>query len=59
MIIRNGSVLFKSAEMVEIFNFPKQIGTGHEKILMHDKNEHEVMKGDILIFGTDGLWDNM
>lgn len=59
MIIRDGAVLYKSVEMQYIFNFPVQIGTNAEQIEYIDNKEHDLLKGDILIFGTDGIWDNL
>eukprot|EP00801_Mesodinium_rubrum_P006545 Mrub_06553.p1 GENE.Mrub_06553~~Mrub_06553.p1 ORF type:complete len:314 (+),score=56.17 Mrub_06553:43-984(+) len=59
MIIRNGDILYKSVEMQYLFNFPVQIGTNAEKIEYVDNKEHDLIKGDILIFGTDGIWDNL
>lgn len=59
MIIRDGAVLYKSIEMQYTFNFPVQLGTNAESIDYVDNKEHELRKGDILIFGTDGIWDNL
>lgn len=42
-----------------MFNFPVQIGTNAENIEYVDNKEHDLMKGDILVFGTDGIWDNL
>eukprot|EP00341_Mesodinium_pulex_P005584 CAMPEP_0116898790 /NCGR_PEP_ID=MMETSP0467-20121206/7462_1 /TAXON_ID=283647 /ORGANISM="Mesodinium pulex, Strain SPMC105" /LENGTH=76 /DNA_ID=CAMNT_0004571169 /DNA_START=498 /DNA_END=728 /DNA_ORIENTATION=+ len=46
--------------MQHSFNFPFQIGTGSEFISNKAfYNAHELKKGDILIFGSDGLFDNL
>lgn len=60
MVIRGLEVVFRTKEQQHSFNFPYQIGTGSA-----DKPQHsqrltvEVQPGDLIIAGTDGLWDNL
>lgn len=60
MVMRGLEVVFKTKEQQHSFNFPYQIGTGSA-----DKPHHaqrlsiEVQPGDLIITGTDGLWDNL
>lgn len=60
MVIRGLEVVFRTKEQQHSFNFPYQIGTGSA-----DKPHHsqrltvEVQPGDLIIAGTDGLWDNL
>lgn len=60
MVVRGAEIVFRTKEQQHSFNFPYQIGTGSA-----DKPEHsqrlavEVQPGDLIIVGTDGLWDNL
>eukprot|EP01111_Echinosteliopsis_oligospora_P016435 TRINITY_DN6834_c0_g1_i1.p1 TRINITY_DN6834_c0_g1~~TRINITY_DN6834_c0_g1_i1.p1 ORF type:complete len:378 (-),score=107.92 TRINITY_DN6834_c0_g1_i1:562-1695(-) len=60
MIIRGQEIIFRSKEQQHSFNFPYQIGTGSA-----DKPEHsvryvvDIQPNDIVIVGSDGLWDNL
>jgi len=60
MVVRGLDIVFRSKEQQHSFNFPYQIGTGSA-----DKPQHsqrltvEVQPGDLIICGTDGLWDNL
>lgn len=60
MVIRGLEIIFRTKEQQHSFNFPYQIGTGSA-----DKPQHsqrltvEVQPGDLIITGTDGLWDNL
>jgi len=60
MVVRGSTLIFRTKEQQHSFNFPFQIGTGST-----DKPHHaqrlcvEVQPGDLVIAGTDGLWDNL
>ena len=51
--------VFRSVEQTHGFNFPFQIGTGGDNPSNADSQLHEVDHNDILIMGTDGLFDNL
>ncbi|KAI8367984.1 phosphatase 2C-like domain-containing protein [Choanephora cucurbitarum] len=59
-IIRNNHYIFRSEEQQHAFNFPYQLG-----IQSRDQPSHaqsftiKVQKNDIVIMGTDGLYDNL
>jgi serine/threonine protein phosphatase PrpC len=59
-IIRNNHYVFRSEEQQHAFNFPYQLG-----IRSRDEPAHaqsfavKVKKGDIIIMGSDGLYDNL
>lgn len=60
MVLRGLDIVYRTKEQQHSFNFPYQIGTGSA-----DKPQHsqritvEVQPGDLIIVGTDGLWDNL
>lgn len=52
-------VKLKSNEQVHRFNFPYQLGSESSDMPDHgDKYSTQLQYGDIIVFGTDGLWDN-
>ena len=59
-LFRNGSSIFQTTDTLHGFNFPYQLGTG-SKTLPKDGtfDKIEARPGDILISGSDGLWDNV
>ncbi len=50
---------FRSKEQQHSFNFPFQVGTGGDDPAGAEDQIHEINDGDIIILGSDGLWDNM
>uniref|UniRef100_A0A7S3CUS5 Protein phosphatase n=1 Tax=Strombidium rassoulzadegani TaxID=1082188 RepID=A0A7S3CUS5_9SPIT len=50
---------FESKEQQHAFNFPFQVGTNGDNPMNGESNAHNVANGDILIVGSDGLWDNL
>lgn len=54
-------VLFKSAEMQKAFNAPYQAASMSpgDSPYMGQKQEHKVENRDILVTGSDGLFDNL
>ena len=62
LVIRDGEVVFKSEQQQHSFNFPYQL-CGQKKY-SDDPDSAEVFElnveaGDIVVCGTDGLFDNM
>jgi len=60
LLIRNGTPIFRSVEQVHDFNFPYQLGGGSRDTI-NDAIQRTlgVARNDILIIGTDGLFDNL
>jgi len=60
MILRNARIIYRSKEQQYSFNFPFQLGTGSNEqpsdgVLM----KMTVEEGDMIVMGTDGLFDNL
>ena len=51
--------MFRSKEQTHGFNYPYQIGTGGDDPAKADTQVHEVDHNDIVVVGTDGLFDNL
>lgn len=60
MLIRDGKIAYRTKEQVHRFSTPYQIGT-HLTDQPNDSILHETLaeSGDILILGTNGLFNNM
>ncbi|MEW5303793.1 MAG: hypothetical protein WDW36_006450 [Sanguina aurantia] len=61
LILRGAQVVYKSAQQQHDFNFPYQMGhPGSNSDTPSDAqlSENTVQPGDIIVLGTDGLWDN-
>ncbi|KAJ3411851.1 hypothetical protein HDV05_001640 [Chytridiales sp. JEL 0842] len=61
MVIRGQEIIFRSEEQQYSFNFPYQLGTGARCLPKKDAQEYsvKVREGDIVILGSDGLFDNV
>lgn len=60
MVVRDGRVVFKSVEMQHSFNFPYQLGTGsRDSPLDAQLYVVSIQRGDLVIAGSDGLFDNL
>eukprot|EP01087_Luapelamoeba_hula_P006713 TRINITY_DN1679_c4_g1_i1.p1 TRINITY_DN1679_c4_g1~~TRINITY_DN1679_c4_g1_i1.p1 ORF type:complete len:372 (-),score=98.60 TRINITY_DN1679_c4_g1_i1:66-1181(-) len=62
MVIRQGEILFRSKEQTHAFNTPYQIGhetSGGDRPTAADLHTLTVRHGDIIVAGTDGLFDNL
>lgn len=59
-VIRRGEIIFRTEEQQHSFNFPYQLGTG-SKDTPTDAQQYtfNVEKGDVVILGTDGVFDNL
>jgi protein phosphatase PTC7 len=52
-------VIFKSEEQQHSFNFPYQVGTNGDNPNEADIFVNEFEENDIIVLGSDGLWDNL
>jgi protein phosphatase PTC7 len=63
VIVRDGAPAFQSPQQQHNFNFPYQIGSADGGASDHPQSamrfELAVQPGDVIIVGTDGLWDNV
>lgn len=60
MVIRGSDIVFRSKEQQHSFNFPYQLGTGSADMPNHAVSVTvNIQPGDLVIVGTDGLWDNL
>ncbi|ONI12469.1 hypothetical protein PRUPE_4G166900 [Prunus persica] len=61
MVLRNYKLLYVSPRPQHRFNHPYQLGysTHFDNPRSATKTKIRVFPGDILVLGTDGLWDNM
>lgn len=50
---------FRSKEQQYSFNFPYQCGTNCDLPYKADDNEHRLEHNDIIVLGSDGLFDNV
>ena len=55
----NLKVFFKSEEQQHQFNFPYQVGTHGDSPEKSICKVHQFEENDIVVLGTDGLWDNL
>ena len=61
--VKNGSpnfhIVYRSKVQEQGFNFPYQIGTHGNSPQQADEFSVEVFPGDLVILGTDGMFDNL
>lgn len=57
--MNNVSIIYQSEEQQHSFNFPFQIGTHGDDPNKADNTSHIINNNDIIILGTDGLFDNL
>lgn len=53
------SIFFQTQEQQHAFNFPFQVGTHGDDPNKGESFAHTVQHGDIIVLGSDGLWDNL
>ncbi|KAI9327062.1 phosphatase 2C-like domain-containing protein [Zopfochytrium polystomum] len=60
LVIRDGEAIFRSEEQQHSFNFPYQLGTG-SRDTPGDALAYliKVREGDLVVLGTDGIFDNV
>ncbi|TPX43659.1 hypothetical protein SeMB42_g02301 [Synchytrium endobioticum] len=60
MVIRDNESIFRTEEQQHSFNFPFQLGTGsHDTPDDAQSFKVKVQEGDIVIVGSDGMFDNV
>ena len=60
LVYREGHVIYRSQEQTHYFNCPFQLGTNsQDRPQDADTARIELQKGDVLLMGTDGLFDNV
>ena len=59
MVVRDGKVLLRTAEQQHGFNFPFQLGSRGDHVSSAQLLSLPALPGDVLVLGTDGLWDNL
>ena len=60
MLIRNREIMFRNEEQQHSFNFPFQLGTtGRDTPKDAQEYTLKIQRGDIIIMGSDGLFDNV
>ncbi|KAL7097799.1 hypothetical protein ACP275_10G165600 [Erythranthe tilingii] len=59
LVIRNGDVVYRSPTQQRGFNCPYQLGIGKDNPSICDEIELSVKSGDVVVAGTDGLFDNV
>jgi len=58
-IFRNNDMIYKSEEQSHSFNYPYQLGTGGDAPAKANCIQCTMKKGDLIVMGTDGLFDNL
>lgn len=58
-IIRNYEMIYKSEEQSHSFNYPYQLGTGGDAPAKAHCIQCTMKKGDLIVMGSDGLFDNL
>ena len=51
--------MFRSKEQQHSFNFPFQCGTNGDHPSTANDDEHKFEENDLMIVGSDGLYDNL
>eukprot|EP00741_Cyanophora_paradoxa_P019185 tig00021123_g18521.t2 len=60
MVLRGSDIVYRSPEQQHYFNCPYQLGTESTDTPEHsDRVFVQVQEGDLIVTGTDGLWDNV
>ncbi|BBN18618.1 protein phosphatase PTC7 [Marchantia polymorpha subsp. ruderalis] len=59
LVVRDGEAVARSTPMQRGFNFPYQIGSVGDDPFLAEVYRVPVEKGDVIILGSDGLFDNL
>ncbi|XP_027102867.2 probable protein phosphatase 2C 55 [Coffea arabica] len=57
--IRNGRIIYRSRIQQHEFNCPYQLGKERNDLDVAEEIKRDVVPGDIIVAGTDGLFDNV
>eukprot|EP00050_Salpingoeca_kvevrii_P022797 m.132251 g.132251 ORF g.132251 m.132251 type:complete len:293 (-) comp9830_c0_seq2:190-1068(-) len=58
-VFRNAEVVFRTTDLTFDFNFPYQISADARRTEKPGLESFQLQKGDIVVLGTDGLFDNV
>lgn len=60
LVLRGLQIIHQSTPQTHGFNFPRQLGAESEDSPSHaDVRDVTVLEGDVVVLGTDGLFDNL
>lgn len=59
VVVRGGAVVYRSPVEQRKFNFPYQLGTTCDDLTAAESLTVGVLPGDVIVMGTDGLFDNV
>ncbi|XP_057857297.2 probable protein phosphatase 2C 55 [Cryptomeria japonica] len=59
LVVRDGCTIFRSPVQQREFNYPYQLGGGNDLPSSAQMFTLQVVPGDVIIAGTDGLFDNL
>ncbi|CAK9859549.1 unnamed protein product [Sphagnum jensenii] len=59
VVVRDSAIVARSKPMVRGFNFPYQIGTDGDDPALAEVYEFQVTRNDVLVLGSDGIFDNL
>ncbi|XP_071936480.1 probable protein phosphatase 2C 80 isoform X1 [Coffea arabica] len=59
IVVRDGKVVYQSPVQQHHFNCPYQLGNSKDDPSLAQELQIEVQKGDIVVAGTDGVFDNL
>lgn len=58
-VYRRGEEILSAPEQQHSFNFPLQVGTGGDSPTAAARINLQMIEGDTVVVGSDGVWDNL